>query len=51
MEALKQKVSASQLEIESVRTNKKQVATKVKEQIFEGNEAELTISATKKKLV
>ena len=37
--------------MESARTAKKLIATRVKEKIFETNEAELTISATKKKLV
>lgn len=37
--------------METARTVKKQIATRVKEKIFETNEAELTIGATKKKLV
>jgi len=37
--------------METSRSAKKEVATRVKEKIFETNEAELTIGAAKKKLI
>jgi chromosome segregation ATPase len=36
--------------MDASRTSKKEIATRVKEKIFETNEAELTIGAAKKKL-
>ena len=51
LESVKVKIASAQQEMESARTAKKLIATRVKEKIFETNEAELTISATKKKLV
>lgn len=48
---MKAKISSSQKEMDVSRTAKKEIATRVKEKIFETNEAELTIGAAKKKLI
>jgi hypothetical protein len=51
LESVKLKITTAQQEMETSRAGKKQIATRVKEKIFETNEAELTINAAKKKLI